>query len=287
MKRPLRPALTLLEVMVVIAITSILLALLVAGVLRVREAASRAQCQNNLKQVVLATHSFHDTKKKFPRYATGKIRALDPDDQIYGSWLVPLLSFLDQVPLQDEIYNWKTNHASIGGMPIAGPGVRNVVFPFLQCASDPSRNPSLNTGTTNYLANWYALTRENAGWFSAPRTLTDFPDGTSNVVLYAEAYSVCNSTVRIAMNSVTFHNFGITPTNLASDDPSLLPNDYRMFQAQPALNACDFWRTQTPHSVMHVAMADGHVHAVSSTVSAESWYAALNPADGEQPGNDW
>ena len=251
--------------MVVIAIIAILLSLLVVGIQKVREAGSRAQCQNNLKQVALATHAFHDAKKRFPRYATGKMSASDPEDQVYGSWLVPLLPFLDQVPLYDEIKNWKTNHASFGGMAIAGPGVRDVVFPFLQCPSDPSRNPSLNIGTTNYLANWYALTREqDAGWFSAPRTLTDFPDGASNVVLYAEGYSNCGPFVRIALNSVTFHNFGITPTNVPSDDPSLLPNNYVMFQIQPGLSVCDGRRTQTPHAAMNAAIADGSVRAISA-----------------------
>ncbi|MCI0684155.1 MAG: DUF1559 domain-containing protein [Gemmataceae bacterium] len=86
-----RSAFTLIELLVVIAIIAILIALLVPAVQKVREAAARSQCQNNLKQIGLAVHGYHDVKKRFP-----------PDRLAndWATWAVLIMPFIEQ----DTIY---------------------------------------------------------------------------------------------------------------------------------------------------------------------------------------
>src|ERR1700738_372118 len=87
MNRPTRPAFTLIELLVVIAIIAILIALLVPAVQKVREAAARTQCMNNLKQIGLAVHNYHDARKSLPP---------DRIANDWPTWAVLILPYLEQ-----------------------------------------------------------------------------------------------------------------------------------------------------------------------------------------------
>lgn len=131
MTRTARSALTLVELLVVIGILSTLLALLLPAVQRVRDAASRMSCSNNLKQLVLAAHNFHDSKYHLPagmRYQGGK------DPYVYMTWITQLLPYTEQ----DNLWNitlsaYQQDPYSFHNPPHAGLAT---VIPNFLCPSD-------------------------------------------------------------------------------------------------------------------------------------------------------
>src|SRR2546426_8989870 len=122
-----RSAFTLIELLVVIAIIAVLIALLVPAVQKVREAAARTQCQNNLKQLALAIHSFHGTHKSFPTYngifpaVNGNTTQGANSRAIYGSWIVHILPYIDQQNQYDFIQSEVDQYGNGGGV-VTAPG---------------------------------------------------------------------------------------------------------------------------------------------------------------------
>jgi prepilin-type N-terminal cleavage/methylation domain-containing protein/prepilin-type processing-associated H-X9-DG protein len=93
---------TLIELLVVIAIIAVLIALLLPAVQQAREAARRTQCKNNLKQIALALHNYHDTANAFP-YGAPIYTTLAVGGRQSGSWRIAVLPYIDQAPTYNVI----------------------------------------------------------------------------------------------------------------------------------------------------------------------------------------
>lgn len=125
MRRILKRGFTLIELLVVIAIIAILIALLLPAVQQAREAARRSTCKNQLKQIGLGLHNYHDVFNGFP---IGEL------DRMRGNWKVRILPYVDQAPLYNQLsFNTNNYHA---GSSLLTP-LRGAVVPVYSCPSSP------------------------------------------------------------------------------------------------------------------------------------------------------
>lgn len=218
---------TLIELLVVIAIIAILIALLLPAVQQAREAARRSTCKNNLKQIGLALHNYHETFRAFP---PGYIEEILPanggsivDNEGHWAWNAMILPYVDQAPLYNQI--------NVGTVPVStvitSSSLRNTMqqlLPVFRCPSDTgpviheelgrqimaTGGSTYGLAVTNYIAsnNSFGLKKNkgtdptntaNGVFFkdSAIR-LRDLTDGSSNVILVGERAYTLNGTKAFA-----------------------------------------------------------------------------------------
>lgn len=303
-----RRAFTLIELLVVIAIIAILIALLIPAVQKIREAAARTQCGNNLKQIGLALHNYHNDNKRLPHGAYWSSTANR------GTILIRLLPYIEREDLY-KLYSFNSDTDS-QTYPGTTTLLASTVIPTYQCPSDPNPTQINNLGRQNYCAsigpteqinntncscanynNWnkYALAPySDANNFAGPFTregleskikvrFRDILDGLGNTIFFGEVRPSCSNHQKRGW-AMSNDGQGLTatiiPINFDSCDQTA---------AASGGNNCGrpcTWNTELSFGSSHPGGAqflfgDGSVRFLNDTIDHQTYQYLGGKADGK------
>ena len=265
---PMRPTprgFTLFELVVILALLVALLGLFLPAVQKIREAAARTKCQNNMRQITLATINLADSNNGALPPAVGDF----PDAKANGSLFFHILPYIEQ----DNLY--KLAGDDNGDRSPFNNGVCTYVIKTYVCPSDASGGAApLYEGwlaTGNYASNYLLFGLPGARF---PASITD---GTSNTIGFCERRQMCNQTPNAWAYSAE--------TDWA---PMFAYSSVAKFQVQPPAIQCNPALAQSSHpGGCPVGMCDGSVRMVHEALTATTWHFALTPNGGEVLGSDW
>jgi prepilin-type N-terminal cleavage/methylation domain-containing protein/prepilin-type processing-associated H-X9-DG protein len=301
-----RQAFTLIELLVVLAIIAILMGLILPAVQKVREAAARAQCKNNLKQIGLAFHNYHSAQGCFPPGFTSRAASLDGPSLGPGwGWGTFLLPYLEQ----DNLYRQIDLTRDIADPVNAQARVTSLRL-FL-CPSDSpsgltatvrdgSGNPICDVAFGNYVgvAGVYEVSSypdTSKGWpgvllRNSKVRVTDISDGSSNTVFVGERAWTWQGKVRSPMTTWTGAvTHAVIPQTLnpalgvEAEGVLVLTNSGTVAEGRVPNNNLD--HVEDPNSNhsqgVNFLLGDGSVRSISNSISPAVWVGLATRCGGE------
>ena len=311
-----RMGFTLIELLVVIAIIAILIALLVPAVQKVREAAARTQCTNNLKQMSLAAQNCQSTFKYMSQFGWPWPKNSTRIKNCSTFWA--LLPYIEQDNLYKSLPTTATSTAHFNQSSLPAP------VPTFICPADYSGiKPNGTTGQTNPLFNVGSYIVNGQVFFGRYPSIPRMTDGTSNTVFFVEHMALCrniaggnnatdgrivwpaiNLTTGDAILFWTGANVNNNPPGLGTGmfaihyPTSKVPDpangnalSWKVPQGAPSLGptgTCDTLTGNSGHpNICLVGLGDGSVRGITPSMSLKTWNAALTPSGNETLGSDW
>jgi prepilin-type N-terminal cleavage/methylation domain-containing protein len=302
-RRPCRGGFTLIELLVVIAIIAVLIGLLLPAVQKVREAANRTKCINNLKQIALGLHNYHDAYKRFP---SGH-QVINGD--YYANWAILLLPFVEQ----DNLFKQYDN--TVRNTNAKNATVRITYVDVYTCPSDLNANKILTPETTNDVSvpfmtgsyrgmagvccdgfdQWAGYVSEVQANLKAcpglrgvlhtdgdsnlqPERIGTIKDGTSNTLLVGER------TTRTHATRGTFwaDAFNLYSLSGAYPDSSTLLNDYdACTKAVSDVAQCKYGWGSFHTGIINFALCDGHVVGITTGINMQVFLGLATINGGE------